>query len=65
MLTGKHIQLNNRYRIFFLLNRELRFTVDLSTVGCGQNAAFYLTAVPADGGKKRFGFTGQTYGTGY
>lgn len=53
------------YRIFYLLNRELSFTIDLSTVGCGQNAALYFTAMPADGGKKMFNYTGPIYGTGY
>ena len=34
------------YRRLPLLNRELTFTIDLSAVGCGCNAALYLVAMP-------------------
>ena len=49
--------------MFYLLNRELTFTIDLSTVGCGLNAALNLDAMPADGGQS-MGYTGAAYGTG-
>ena len=51
--------------MFYLLNRELSFTIDLSTVGCGQNAALFFTSMQADGGMKSYGYTGPMYGTGY
>ena len=34
-----------KYRRFPLVNRELEFTIDLSKVGCGCNAAIYLVAM--------------------
>lgn len=53
-----------RYRMFNLLNREITFDVDMSTVGCGLNAALDFTGMPADGGKSDYGFAGAYYGTG-
>lgn len=53
------------YQMVYLLNRELSFDVDLSTVGCGLNAAFFFVAMEADGGTKRYGYKGPVYGTGY
>lgn len=50
--------------MFDLLNHEITFDVDLSTVGCGLNAALDLTGMPADGGKEQFGYAGAYYGTG-
>ena len=38
-----------RYEKLFLLGRSLSFTIDLSAVGCGCNAAVYLVALPAPG----------------
>ncbi|KAK4037222.1 hypothetical protein OUZ56_029261 [Daphnia magna] len=55
----------NSYQMVYLLNRELSFDVDLSTVGCGLNAAFFFVAMEADGGTKRYGYKGPVYGTGY
>ena len=51
--------------MFYLLNHELTFDIDLSQVGCGFNAALFLDTMPADGGTADFGYTGATYGTGY
>lgn len=50
--------------MFALLNQELRFDVDLSTWGCGMNAALYFVAMPEDGGES-IGYAGPSYGTGY
>ena len=49
----------------YLLNREISFDVNLSTVGCGLNAAFFFVGMDADGGKAKFGYKGPVYGTGY
>lgn len=51
--------------MFYLLNKEVSFEVDMSTVGCGMNAALYLVAMDKDGGRANSGFTGAAYGTGY
>lgn len=51
--------------MFYLLNHEITFDVDLSTVGCGLNAAIDLTRMPADGGQSEFGYAGAIYGTGF
>lgn len=51
--------------MFYLLNKELSFEVDMSTVGCGMNAALYLIGMDKDGGQAKSGYTGATYGTGY
>ena len=50
--------------MFDLLNREITFDVEMSTVGCGRNAAFFFTGMPADGGQADFGYAGALYGTG-
>nr|CAH0102996.1 unnamed protein product [Daphnia galeata] len=42
------------YQMVYLLNREISFDVDLSTVGCGLNAAFFFVGMDADGGKAKF-----------
>ncbi|GAB1317444.1 hypothetical protein MFIFM68171_07654 [Madurella fahalii] len=57
----------NRYQMFTLLNNELAFDVDLSTVECGINSALYFVAMDADGGQARFptNKAGAEYGTGY
>ena len=54
-----------RYRMFYLLNMELSFEVDMSTLGCGMNSALYFITMESDGGQASFGYTGPTYGTGY
>jgi len=40
---------NSVFRTFKLLGGSIQFTVDLSEVGCGLNAAFYLVSLPAAG----------------
>jgi len=51
--------------MFQMLGQEISFDVDLSTVGCGLNAAIFFVAAPADGGKQAYNFSGANYGTGY
>ena len=51
--------------MFDLLNREIRFDVNLNNWGCGFNAALYFVVMPEDGGKASLGYAGATYGTGY
>jgi hypothetical protein len=51
--------------MFYLLNREITFDVEMSTVGCGRNAAIDFTGMPADGGQADFGYAGALYGTGF
>ena len=51
MINFNHNELFS-YRMFNLINRELRFDVDVSTWGCGLNAAFYLVVMPEDGGSQ-------------
>lgn len=55
------------YQTFTLLNNELAFDVDLSTVGCGLNAALYFVAMQADGGMASYptNKAGAKFGTGY
>lgn len=51
--------------MFELLNKELRFDVELSAWSCGLNAALYFVVMPEDGGKAESGYAGPTFGTGY
>jgi len=53
------------YETLYLLNQELTFEVDVSNLPCGMNGAFYLTSMPADGGRNAKNPAGATYGTGY
>ncbi|TEA20217.1 putative 1,4-beta-D-glucan cellobiohydrolase A [Colletotrichum sidae] len=57
----------DRYQTFTLLDNEIAFDVDLSTVPCGLNAALHFLAMDADGGLERFpdNEAGARYGTGY
>ncbi|XP_046446265.1 probable 1,4-beta-D-glucan cellobiohydrolase B isoform X3 [Daphnia pulex] len=55
----------DQYKMFYPLNREITFDVDMSTVGCGRNAAAGFHAMPADGGHAEFGYAGAIYGTGF
>lgn len=50
--------------MFYLLNRELSFDVDMSSMGCGMNSALYFSAMQEDGNTAA-GYTGARYGTGY
>jgi len=58
---------DNKYFMFKLKNRELTFDVDLSTLGCGVNAALYLVQMDEDGGIAKYpgNKAGAKYGTGY
>jgi len=53
------------YETLYLLNQELTFEVDVSNLPCGMNGAFYLTSMPADGGRNAKNPAGAAYGTGY
>ncbi|KAK4675294.1 hypothetical protein QC764_512770 [Podospora pseudoanserina] len=62
------LEKKDRYQTFVLLGNELSFEVDLSTVGCGVNAALGFVAMDADGGMERhepWNEAGAEYGTGY
>ncbi|KAK0665350.1 family 7 putative glycoside hydrolase [Cercophora samala] len=62
------LEKKDRYQTFVLLGNELSFEVDLSTVGCGVNAALGFVAMDADGGVERhrpWNEAGAEYGTGY
>ncbi|KAK4442321.1 Exoglucanase 1 [Podospora aff. communis PSN243] len=55
------------YQTFTLLNNEFTFTVDLSIVGCGLNAALTFVEMDPDGGMGKYptNKAGARYGTGY
>jgi len=57
----------NKYRMFYLLNKEFTFTVDVSTLECGLNGALYFVDMDADGGAAKYptNKAGAKYGTGY
>ncbi|KAK3376039.1 glycoside hydrolase family 7 protein [Lasiosphaeria ovina] len=57
---GKYVMMN-------LLNQELSVDVDLSTLPCGENGAFYLSEMVADGSKNpaQFNAGGAGMGNGY
>ena len=42
------------YRMFYLLNKEFSFTVDVSELGCGLNGALYFVEMMADGGLSEY-----------
>ncbi|KAM7194826.1 glycoside hydrolase family 7 protein [Rhypophila sp. PSN 637] len=56
-----------KYVLMSLLNQELTVTVDLSTLPCGENGAFYLSEMAADGSKSpsQNNIGGATLGNGY
>merc|ERR1719346_186490 len=54
-----------KYKLFRLKNREFSFDVDVSTLPCGLNGAFYLVEMPKDGGLSTTNKAGAKYGTGY
>ena len=58
---------NNTYLKIPLLNQEISFTVDLSTLPCGVNGAVYLIEAQADGGTSAYPNVkaGAKYGEGY
>ncbi|KAK3367538.1 glycoside hydrolase family 7 protein [Podospora didyma] len=58
---------NGKYVMMNLLNAELSVDVDLSTLPCGENGAFYLSEMTADGSKNpgQFNVGGAGAGNGY
>jgi cellulose 1,4-beta-cellobiosidase len=55
----------DRYQVFFLLNKELSFDVDVSRSSCGVASGIYFSAMKPDGGKSSTNQAGSKYGTGY
>lgn len=53
------------YKIFRLKNREVAFTVDLTTLPCGLNAALYFVEMERSGGRGPTNKAGAKYGLGY
>jgi len=58
---------DTHYQMFNLLNKEISFDVDVTTLPCGINAALYFVSMDADGGMARYpdNKAGAQYGTGY
>lgn len=55
-----------RYKMFFLKNREFAMTFDVSQAMCGMNGAMYFVEMDQDGGKGlNNNRAGAKYGTGY
>ena len=50
--------------MFYMLNKEFAFDVDVSEVGCGVNSCLFFSAMPKDGGAEKYGYAGARYGTG-
>lgn len=53
------------YDMLKLLNQELSFDVDVSTLVCGMNGALYLSEMLQSGGRSDLNPAGAQYGTGY
>ncbi|KAJ5151946.1 hypothetical protein N7492_010241 [Penicillium capsulatum] len=53
------------YNMLQLLNQELRFDVDVSSLVCGMNGALYLSEMIQSGGRDKLNPAGAEYGTGY
>lgn len=53
------------YKQFKMLNKEITFTVDVSTLECGINGAVYFVEMPSDGELGPNNKAGAKYGTGY
>jgi cellulase len=56
---------DGNYVMMKLLNQELSFDVDLSTLPCGENGALYLSEMDASGGRNPYNTGGANYGSGY
>jgi len=55
-----------RYKMFYLKNREFAMTFDVSNAFCGMNGAMYFVEMDQDGGKGLgANNAGAKYGTGY
>ncbi|KAJ5939563.1 hypothetical protein N7466_002697 [Penicillium verhagenii] len=53
------------YDMLRMLNQEISFDVDVSTLVCGMNGALYLAELEASGGRGALNPAGAAYGTGY
>jgi cellulase len=53
------------YDMLQLLNQEISFDVDVSTLVCGMNGALYLAEMLESGGRNKLNPAGAQYGTGY
>ncbi|KAI8953738.1 putative endoglucanase [Xylaria longipes] len=53
------------YEMLQLLGQELTFTVDLSTLPCGENGALYLGEMDKTGGRNADNTGGANFGSGY
>ncbi|KAJ5620360.1 hypothetical protein N7510_004344 [Penicillium lagena] len=53
------------YNMLQLLNQEISFDVDASTLVCGMNGALYLSEMLVNGGRSKLNPAGARYGTGY
>ncbi|KAI0505242.1 putative endoglucanase [Xylaria bambusicola] len=56
---------DGNYEMLQLLGKELTFTVDLSTLPCGENAALYLGEMDKTGGRNEHNTGGAKLGSGY
>ncbi len=58
---------NTNFHLFYLLNKEFTFTVNVSQLDCGLNGAVYFVEMQQDGGLSEFedNDCGSNYGTGY
>ena len=57
---------DDKYKLFYLKNREFSFEVDVSELQCGMNGAMYFSEMAANGGKGLGrNNAGAKYGTGY
>lgn len=58
---------NTAYEMFYPLNQEFSFDVDVSKLPCGLNGALYFSEMAADGGSSAHptNKAGAQYGTGY
>lgn len=53
------------YKMFKMLNKEISFDVDVSTLACGINGAVYFVEMPKDGEISTTNTAGAKFGTGY
>lgn len=56
---------DGRYVNMQLLNQEVSFEVDVSTLVCGENGALYLSDMDATGGRNQYNPGGANFGSGY